>query len=488
MNINNDNNEKFPQYSENRSIEIGAFAGVRRPGYRYWNGKYGKHPDDPIGGWKSYLTEENFKDYLAAGFTFALSEGDGWYDYDEVKQIKVDNFKESDLYTYMEMAEKVGLPVVASSQWLTVLSDTVDLEMTDEIKQRIDKIVKDLSDYKMFKGLMLRDEPFLPSIKTFGSIYRYLRSIKPDIFMYTCMIPIYGRTTCFSSDINADKIDAYKNYVRTVAEETGTFVYDHYPLFVDYRDPDNVVTLMEEDYYQNMEIVAQLAKEMQFPAGLVVQAGSWGTRGQEKETCHPRKIKTKADIGFQVYSGLAYGMKSIGYYPYMVHYVDYTSCTHYSAMLEYPQKEDGTPDPEGEPVKTPAYYAVKEVNEEIKKFDHVFLKFNWEGTMVVLPEGNEPSDIISHVEEYHSPRIIQASASEETIIGCQKDDKGYDGFMIVNVTDPAKKTKDTIKIQFVDATSALCYIRGEEQILPLHDGIVEYTLEEGQGIFVIPIK
>lgn len=480
--------EGIPSYPDDRYIELGSFAGLRRAGYRYWNNEYGKHPEDPEGGWKGYLREQDFKDYLAAGFTFALPEGDGWYDFNEVKQIFVDDFKESDLYPYMEMAEKVGLPVVASTRWMVESSNSLDLEMTDEVKVRIDKIVEELSQYKMFKGFMLHDEPVTQVLPSFIKVQKYLENVKPDIFMYTCMIPIYGRATCFSSDITADKVEAYKDYVRTVAEGTGSFVYDHYPLFIDYRDPEHVQTLLEEDYFQNMEIVAQITKEMKVPSGLVVQSSSWGAWGKEKETCHPRNTFTKADISFQVYSGLAYGMKSIGYYTYWEHYTQHDRSSQYSAMLMYPMKEDGTPDPDGEPVKTPAYYAVKEMNEELKKFDHVFLRFDWEGTMAVIPDGAKQSDFISHVEEYYSPRIKQVSASEETIVGCQKDEQGYDGFMIVNITDPAHMLKDTVKIQFTEATSALCYINGDEQLLPLQEGILEYTLEAGQGIFVIPIK
>lgn len=480
--------EGIPQYADDCQIELGCFACMRRGGYRYWNQKYGIHPEDPEGGWKGYLREQDFNDYKDAGFTFAISEGDGWYDYDELKQAWVENFEQSDLYPYMEMAEKTGVPVVASAQWLCQRSVARDMELTEEDKRKIDKLLADLSRYKMFKGLMLRDEPSMVSIPNFDKIHKYLESQKPDLFMYTCMIPIYGRETCFSSDINADKVESYTAYVRAVGEATGSFVYDHYPLFIDYSEPGKVEMLMEEDYYQNLEIVAQQAKNMNFPAGLVVQASSWGAYGKEMETCHPRNIYTKAELSFQVYSGLAYGMKSIGYYTYWEHYTQCDYSSQYSAMLMYPKKADGSPDVDGEPVKTPAYYVVKEMNEELKKFDHVFMRFNWEGTMAVIPEGRTASKIISHVEPYQSSRIKRVSASEETIIGCQKDAQGYDGFMIVNVTDPAYGIEDNVKVQFADATAALCYINGEAQLLPLNGGVLEYTLQAGQGIFVIPVK
>lgn len=477
-----------PQYEDDRQIEIGSFAGPRKEGYRFWNGEYKKHPEDPKEGWKSYVTEKDLQDYMEAGFTFALSEGDAWYDYNAKEGRKVEDYREADIYPYMELAEKVGLSVVPSAQWLVKMSDGNADELTDEQKAKLKQLVDDLSQYKCFKGLMLRDEPFLPSLKSFGNIHRYLESIKPDIFMYTCMLPIYGRVNMFTNDLSESKEQAYTGYVQEVARQTGSFIYDHYPLYIDYRDPDNVTTLFEPDYYMNLEIVAKQAKEMKFDAGLVVQSSSWGPYGKEYEICHPRRTDTKADISFQVYSAIAYGMKNLGYYTYWEHYIQSESSAVYSAMLVYPKKEDGTPDVDGEPVKTPAYYAVKEVNEEIKKFDHVFLHFNWEGTMAVIPDGREASELLSYVKEYQSPRIRKATASEETIIGCQKDENGYDGFVVVNVTDPGNSTEDFVRIEFECATSALCYINGEEQLIPLSDGVFEYNLEAGQGIFIIPVK
>lgn len=480
--------EGVPHYSNDTHIEIGGYMGPRRSGYQFWHGEYGKHPLDPPEGWKSYITEKDFQDYLDAGFTFVLSEGDAWYDYNNEKGKFVEDFIESDLYPYMELAEKVGLPVVPAAQWLVDFASSADPQLSNYKKNKLKKMVDDLSKYKMFKGLTLHDEPYIPQVPVAGEIHRYLKSIKPDIYLYTCMLPIYGRNSMFTNEITDDKEEAYKHYVDKVMEETGTFTYDHYPLYIDNRDPKNRKTRIQSDYYWNYELVAGEAKKMNCDTGMVVQSAAWGPLGEEEEGCHPRRVLSKADVSFQVYSALAYGMKSISYYTYWTHYTQAEYLCYYSAMVEYPRKVDGTPDVNGEAVKTPTYYAVQEVNREIQKFDHVLMRYKWQGTTAVVPEGKKISEVLSYVREYHSPRIHSVMATEETIIGCLKDEKGYDGFVVVNATDPGIRKNDKVTIRFKEAASAICFIEGQEQMLDLQNGTFSYELASGQGIFIIPIK
>lgn len=471
--------EGTPIYEDDEYIELAAYMGPRRGGYRYWNGEYGTHPDDPEGGWDSFINEQSFKDYMDAGFTYVLSEGDAFYDYDYDLGQSVTKFEDSDLYDYMELAEKVGLKVVPTSNFLVNLASSSDYRLTDEHKQTIDKMIEDLSKYKMFKGLTLRDEPDASCAKTFGAIQSYVWEKHPDFFFYTCMLPIYGKMSSFSNGITDDKEAAYTEYVQAIADNTGTFAYDHYPLYV---DPIQNVTMVQADYYQNFELVAQNAKKNDYDAGFVVQTTGWGTKDGEMTARHPRVTETKADISFQVYSALAYGMKYINYYTYWEHYAQSDATYIYSAMVDYPEKNGQ------EPIKTKTYYAVKEMNEELKKFDHVFLKYDWEGTMAVTAKNRAKSTLLACVDDYSSPRIKSAESKEEAIIGCLKDEKGYDGFMIVNATDPGQNVNNAVTIEFAEATSAICYINGEEQTIELKDGTYTFELTAGQGIFVIPVK
>ena len=107
--------------------------------------------------------------------------------------------------------------------------------------------------------------------------------------------------------------------------------------------------------------------------------------------------------------------------------------------------------------------------------------------MGVAPEGKTKSTVLSKVGDYHNERVKEVSVSEETIIGCLKDGEGYDGYMIVNATEPSENKTDTVTISFYKATKALAYIHGEEQTITLENGSYTFEIGAGEGVFVIPI-
>lgn len=459
-----------PSYEDDEYIELGAFMGPPKEGNRAWGAVREGHPDDPERPWDSFITRENFQDYKDAGFTYLLSECSAAY---------LGDFEGSIMQDYMDLAEDMEIPVVVYSLQLSEMSMNEDPRLSEDSKKFIDMMLNDLSKYKMFKGITLRDEPSLAHARTFGSILDYAKSKKPDLYYFTCMLPIYGKVTSFSTDAGADKQTAYKEYIRAIADATGTFAYDHYPLYI---DPIQNVTSVKTDYYLNYELVAQDAKEHNYDTGMIVQSSSWGTYGAEMAASHPRATDTKADIAFQVYSALAYGAKYISYYTYWEHIIQAPNSYVYKAMVMYPEELGG------KPIKTDIYYAVQAMNEELKKFDHVFLKYDWDGCMAVTAEGKEPSLMLACVEDYESPRIKEVKATDETLIGCMKDEQGYDGFWIVNATDPGKKLSNSVTVTFREATSAICYIEGEETKVDLKDGSYTFDLKEGEGVFVIPVK
>lgn len=147
-------------------------------------------------------------------------------------------------------------------------------------------------------------------------------------------------------------------------------------------------------------------------------------------------------------------------------------------MVTY--KTDGTIE------KTATYDAVKAMNWEIRKFDHVLLDFDWQGTMAVTPENHADSDAFSYVSDtYEDGRITTATATQEAIIGCMEDENGRNGYMIVNATDPGSNKSNTVTVQFTDATKATAYINGEATEITLTDGSYTFTLSSGQGVFVV---
>ena len=474
--------EGVPTYEDNQQIELAAYCGPRREGYRFYNGEYGDHPDDPAGGWNGWWTEKDFQDYVDCGFTYLLPEADAFYDYTyaDGKSDKVNSFQESDLYDFMQLAEKMGIPVVVSCQYLNQLSSSTDHRLSDDNKAYLSQMVKDLSAYNCFKGFTFRDEPYIESVRSFESLWDHLTSQKEDLYYFTSCFPIYVSDMKALTATGADdKEEAYKEYINAFADATGTFSYDSYPLW---EDPVMGTTYLDTTWFQNLRLVAESAKEKDFDAGITIQSTTWGSKEGQYTLAHNREVKTKADVAFQMYTSLAYGMKYVNYYTYWQHWSDGDGGLHYSAMMNYP-KENGA-----EPIKTDAYYAVQEVNLEVKKFDHVFLNYDWEGTMQVVPEGKKASSVLSHVGSYKNARIASASSTEEAIIGCMKDADGYDGYWVVNATDPGQDLSNNVTIEFKKATKAIAYIQGEETEIELEDGKYTFSLAAGEGVFVIPIQ
>lgn len=469
-----------PSYVDDKEMELSAYCGPRRSGYRYWNGFYGEHPEDPEGGWDGWITKEAFQDYMDCGFTYLMSEYDGAYDRNTEKDRTANNFEDSDLYAYMELAEEMQIPVVVYSSQLTQIASSTDYRLTEDQKAYLAQMVEDLSAYKMFKGFTLRDEPSIEHAKTFGAVTNYLNSLKPDAFYFTSLLPIYcDDLTRFSTENTTDREAAYKDYIDAFSDETGTFVYDSYPLL---KDPINNTTFMDDSWFQNLRLVAESAKEKDYDAGITIQSCAFGTSGAEDSSKHKRAITTKADVTFQLYTSMAYGMKHFSYFTYWEHWAESEAEDFYTAMVEYPEVNGQ------EPIKTDAYYAVKDANTEIKKFDHVYLNFDWEGTFALTGEGKNLSTALQMAGTYKSPRIASATATNDTIIGCMKDADGYDGYMIVNATEPGQNLSDSVTVEFKETTKALVYIQGEEQTITLEDGAYTFELGAGEGVFVIPIQ
>lgn len=472
--------EGKPTYADDKQLEMAAYCGPKRGGYRYWNGTYGENPKDPSEGWDGWITKEAFQDYIDCGFTYLMTEQDGCYDYNYSTDEQPESFADSDLKKYMDLAEEMNIPVVVYANRLITLSSSTDARITDSDKAFLKKMVDDLSAYKMFKGFTLRDEPNIEHAKAFGSLQSYLLELKPDAHFFTSFLPIYVDDLKRLTTENFDDYEkAYMDYVNAYADAIGSFAYDSYPLW---GDPQQGTTRVDDTWFQNLRLVAENGKEKGYSPSITIQSSAFGTPGDEMTKAHKRAITSKADISFQLYSALAYGYKEVNYFTYWQHWAGGDAEDFYTAMVNYPDTADG------EPVKTDAYYAVKDANLEVKKFDHVLMNYNWEGTMGLTAEGQSKSIGLQMAGNYESPRIESATATDEAIIGCMKDSEGYDGFMIVNATDPGANKGNTVTVTFKEATKAIAYIKGEETEIALKDGSYTFDMESGDGIFVIPIK
>lgn len=394
------------------------------------------------------------QDYADAGFTTILGE--------ERVKYGEDNFD-----AYMQAAKEAGLDVLVQDVAIQLMGQghedhTYDVNV---INRNFDALLK----YENFRGLYMGDEPRISQLSTYSKVLTALNSLNAEHGkdLFVSHLPTYTDEPLLWDDSSLSLDEKYTMYAQKYGELFGEFVYDFYPFRHSYKEilgyKYDEKDYMRDGWFNNLTLAAKTAKG-KYDAGITVQSYSEALNAKD----HYRDVN-EADISFQVYSSLAYGMKSISYFTYDEHWdsnVGTTNCMIYNGQ------------------KTGIYTGVKNVNTEIKKFDHVMLKFNWQGTIGI--EGNNSDGIMNYVADYTSPRISSYSATNDAIIGCLKDLNGYDGFMLVNSTDPSDKKTATVSVTFNDATRAKVYIDGVENDVELTNGAYSAELAPGQGIFVIP--
>ena len=343
-----------------------------------------------------------------------------------------------------------------------------------------------MQDYDNFKGLTMSDELPLSSYTAFAKASDIIESLNPDVSLYTNLLSMSDEDESAYANIGKD----FANYVKMFGNAThrGGVAYDLYPLRRKVKqsgilwnkqyDYESGNQYLDTYWLQNLELSATTAKANDYEAGITLQSMGMKNNASKRRWTNP---SSKADIGYQVYTSLAYGMKTIQYFTYWESPVQNSDGEIYTqAMIE--QKEDGTV------TETPIYGFVQSVNNEITKFDHVFLDYDWQGTLY------SGTDFIGVDTTYKTDKITLTSASQNALVGCMKDtDKGFEGYWIVNAVEPQNTTAqaNTVKVTFSGKTKALLYnpaagIYGK-LINLASDGSYTATLNLGEAQFIIPI-
>ena len=367
----------------------------------------------------------------------------------------------------LALAEKAGIGFYMRDDTIWQLLDMSD----EEIAQT------DLFDhYKnspAFNGHLVVDEPGVPQFASLGELKPKYEKMFPGKDFYVNLFPTYAGASLWKTNTYFDYID---QWIQTVQPE---FIsYDSYSLLADAYGE----TSLQEDYLYNKEIIAEKAKQAGIPFWTFIQTIGFGLVN--------RRPQSKADIGFQVYTDLAYGAQGIQHFCYWQPLTDDRGTVFTEAMIS----KDGE--------KSDIYDYAQAVNLEIQTFANAFLNFEWQGTTNYLNEAGKKCPNFSLVnsssalkeqlkKEYptqESGRIKSVENREDLIIGSFQDKQGYDGFMITNFSDPAKNLKNEVKVTFKNAKKAVVYAGGTRKVVDLVGGTYATTLNSGEGHFIIPFN
>lgn len=421
--------EGQPDYSNLANTNVMRIGAWVSPVPGNWNGM----------GNKDFVTLEAYQDVKDSGINhiYALYE----------------NANLTAIKKASEYCTELGISYLARDTAYDVDPEALELE-EGEFRKR----ASGYCELEGFAGHLITDEPGASKFERLGKLKKYYEKEFPGKEFYVNLFPTYASLAQLECDSYEEYIDQYIMYVNP------DFVsLDHYPLMVDgygkYKITDDVLS--------NLEIVATKCKDAGIPMYNFMQSMSYSATS---------RCPDESEVRWQVMTNMAYGSKSIQYFCYFT-------------PLEFKEGSPAMIDFDGN--KTDQYYAVQAVNQELLMLDEAYLEYSWDGTMVL--NGTEARDFnkafkqLSYALESHD-MIKEISATQDTLVGAFTGKDGRTAFLMTNFADPKLGVKDTITATFYNATKVLVYHYGVAEVVELNKGVFEYTLDEGDGIFVIPFR
>ncbi len=330
-----------------------------------------------IGGWivppVSFHTDAVFGQMEAAGFT--LMTGPHQRDNEDVQSNK----------RFLDLCRRHGLRYI-------VRDSRMHLDpQTDEDKHALDAMIADYKGHPALYGYFLMDEPKPSDYRRLAGLHAYLQAKDPSHLTYINLYPNYG---------GPDQLEFpdYDGYVKGFIDAVHPLMlsYDHYP-FLKTRDRDN--------WFANLEVVRRDSLKQGIPMWVIIQALQDATR---------YRPPTLNQMYWQVNTALAYGAKSIWYFPYWsVGKPDKPEEWHYLGVI----LPDGRPGPQFE--------AAKEINPQLKALGPLLMGLK---SVSVTHLGNVPL----RGEPFHADDLIASAHGDQIVIGRFEDRLGKPVLILAN--------------------------------------------------------
>lgn len=311
-------------------------------------------------------------------------------------------------------------------------------------------------------GVNYYDEPnfeAIPHVSDF--VDQHMETFGEDKFFFSNLYPNWA-TQNFGGKTWNDYLEYwYQNVLSKITVGKKILSYDIYPITGSATQHS-----LNSVWLTGLQGMAATAQKYDLDVHAFIQA-------QEHQN-YP--VMTEADLRYQFAVYLAFGVKNFSYFMYRAGST-WPGC---SALV----RNDRPCSPYD------LYYGAQRVNFELKAMEHVYLNFDWVGTMPVFGtdvQYSDPNMFFDGAIEY-IPFIEDCVATQDTLLGQFKDAAGNDGLMVTNFSQPFEQKESVVQLKFNNAKKLAVYTMGTEEVYVLdQDKIVEITLAPGQGAFMLPV-
>lgn len=315
------------------------------------------------------------------------------------------------------------------------------------------KMVESYKDEESFAGHFIQDEPSVAELKKLEIAATRYKKLLPGKVFYINLFPIHA-------------IDDYDAYLETYFSSIGTerISYDYYALTGNTKEEYG----LKPTQLLNLETAAIKAREN--GAEFYTIIASTGHYNSADRT-YLRNISDLADMSFQAYTSMAYGVKGLTWFTYRA-----------MGDGEYGE-QPGMLDKYGE--RTRVYDYAQEINAHIQSFADVYLTYDWKGTMTFEGEVGGESENFNNLiaSRTEHPALVSLRSDEDILVGTFHNGENP-GLMIVNYNDPARETMPDVTVKFDKPYALTVYANGSKREVTMKSDTHTFHLANGGGIFV----
>ena len=363
-------------------------------------------------------------------------------------------------------------------------SDITALVMTSSFQNTHDETV-DNTNYGKFEaygGSFFYDEPYPNSFDYIAEAIPEFEQKYPDktfmVNLHPCIVFLEETKECNYNGKQytyEEYLQEFKTKVLDKLSGTKMLSVDIYPL-VDGGGRDNRIL---QQYLYNLEATAKVARGTDLMTHYYILTHGHGDK---------RDITSVADINFQYYTAMAYGVQGFSCFTYKQQKGsdgignDFAG---HEGLVNWDMTESGVTS-----YTTDIYDYVKEANEKLRSFENVYLAFDWKKTMAVSgSESSEENGCYTMLTENATKLdgLSSVSATQDTLVGYFVDGNNTKGYMVTNFTEPSKGLTDEVELKLNDASKVRVYQNGEMKELRPINGKLKLTLSAGEGAFILAI-